>query len=292
MARGCRAKNAVSSVMQPSHPSTQLHAVVRKMRSFESLEIRLVSPASTTFLRARDGIMRRIFSVMAAATGVVSVGCGAPDHGGSGAGTAPRSPPPVTLAQTCPLAVPGTGGDAPKVSPRLFLEIVAVEGRQEIGKPPPGPLEFARWLDAPGETPRSLGGLIATSGVATRMPFAIPISEGNVMGAPAVSPWNLAVTPHVGDAPSPELRLELTIEAADGADASPSTAATPPARRAHTTLVMRDQQPAFIALEPSIARSPKERPWMLLLTPYVVRSDEDLRRLFECRAARRASAKH
>ncbi|MET0595854.1 MAG: hypothetical protein ABW133_24355 [Polyangiaceae bacterium] len=232
--------------------------------------------------------MRNIFSFLAASAVGAAIGCGTPEHGSSGGAASPPVPSAIQLAQACPLS-PG-GGDAGHSTspPRVFLEIAAVEGRSDGRTPLPGPREFAEWLNDPGHGGRSVGGLLATNEVATRMPFDIESSGGDVNGRP-LSRWDLAVTPHVSDAPSAEVRIDLAVEAAHpagAAGASPPSSPASPARGARTTLVIRDQQPAFIGLDPAISQAPKERPWMLLLTPYVVRSDEELRRLFECRMAR------
>jgi hypothetical protein len=132
--------------------------------------------------------------------------------------------------------------------------------------------------------------MLATDGVTVRVPFDLGASGGGVLDG-GVAFWELAVTPHPSDMPSSDVRLEIAIEAVQGAAAPPAGTANPrPSPRAYTTLVLRDQQPAFLALDPSLSPAGNERPWMLLVTPYSIRSDEDLRRLFACRTARKTTA--
>jgi sirohydrochlorin ferrochelatase len=49
-----------------------------------------------------------------------------------------------------------------------------------------------------------------------------------------------------------------------------------------------DQKPIVIGLAPLVSGAEKERGWTLLVTPYLVRRDDDLRRLFECRMTNRS----
>jgi hypothetical protein len=136
---------------------------------------------------------------------------------------------------------------------RVFLEIVAVAGRNDGRSPQPGPKEFAEWFNAPGHGARSVGGLIATNGAATRIPFDVE-KPGNDVNGRALSRWDLAVTPHVSDVPAADVRLDIAAFPARSSSTpnEPSSSAAP-AGGARTTLVIRDQQPAFLGLDPAIA---------------------------------------
>jgi hypothetical protein len=93
------------------------------------------------------------------------------------------------------------------------------------------------------------------------------------------------VTPHLADARSTEVRLDLTLEPSPPLGTPKEAWQIPEHRGAHTTVVMQDQMPIVVGLDPAISRTAQGRGWTLLVTPYVVRRDEDLRRLFECRTA-------
>ena len=172
-------------------------------------------------------------------------------------------------------------------NPKVFIEVAAVEGRmfEQLAKSPPAVAQtFSDWLNDPRFGARHLGGMLAANDVVTKMPWG---ECGDVSGASCKDAelWNLAVTPHLADARSTEVRMELTLEPAPPLDTPKEAWQIPEHRGVRTTVVVQDQTPIVLRLNPAIARTAPGRGWLLLVTPYLIRRDEDLRRLFECRMA-------
>ena len=236
-----------------------------------------------------DSNMRNIFSVCAVGAAALA-GCGAPDQTSSGSPTSPQAVPSVLLAQPCPLAPPGDDAGPLSANPRVFIEIASIEGNiadrlangsRTIAR------TFGEWLNDPNSGARGVGGVLATVDTVAKVPLDLGSGWESKDGG-IVHHWDLALTPHVGDHQTPEVRMDVAIEPATPLRNPDGSSSTPEHRRARTTLVMLDQKPMVIGLDPLVSGPEKGRGWTLLLTPYLVRRDDDLRRLFECRIANRS----
>jgi hypothetical protein len=184
---------------------------------------------------------------------------------------------------------PGDDAGALLPAPKVFVEFAAFDGdTTSRGAHTAAPFDirqFEHGMNDPKSGARHAGGLLATSGVVSRMPWDVGKAGPGVADGGAASQWELAITPHVGS-PAEALRIEIAIEPA--AAAPPQATALRADRGARTTLVVRDQQPIVLGLVPSVTGVGGERGATLLVTPYIVRREDDVRRLFECKMANRA----
>jgi hypothetical protein len=180
----------------------------------------------------------------------------------------------------------GDGG-AEVTNAKVFIEIAAVERQmfEQLAKSRPAVARsFWDWLDDPRFGARRVGAMLAANEVVTKMPWD---DCRSVSGASCEDSerWDLTVTPHLTDARSTEVRMELTIVPKPPLGTPKEAWQIPEHPRAQTTIVVQDQTPIVLGLDPAISRTAQGRAWTLLVTPYIVRRDEDLRRLVECRTA-------
>jgi hypothetical protein len=180
------------------------------------------------------------------------------------------------IAQRCPeLLVPRAASSAP---PRVFLEVAQLVG--DVGGPlpissaaaPPTPFDDPRF-----EVPR-VANVIATSDVASTLAWDTP----SATSTPAHEPqrWDLRLTPHLETSASGPLRLELDLAPAPPLGTPPETWIIPEHRRVRTTVVLGEQQPVVLALPRGAGAS---GPSLMVVTPYFIREEADLRRLFQCK---------
>jgi hypothetical protein len=191
------------------------------------------------------------------------------------------SRPPI--AQRCPeLLVPRAASSAP---PRVFLEVAQIIG--DVAAPvtsspaatPPSPFDDPRL-----EVPR-VAHVIGTSDVASMLAWDTPGPTPALGSEP--QRWDLRLTPHLETTGSGSLRLELDLAPAPPLGTPPEAWSIPEHRRVHTAVVIGEQQPVVLALPRGAgARGPS---WMVV-TPYLIREEADLRRLFQCKMRERQRA--
>jgi hypothetical protein len=192
------------------------------------------------------------------------------------------------LAQPCPLVSPGDDAGPFSANPRVFIEIASFEGNVADRLANAGATtarSFGEWMN--NSDALRAGGVLATADTVAKVPLDLGSGRESKDGG-IVHHWDLALTPHVGDPQASEVRMDVTIEPAALLAAPDGSWSIPEHRRARTTLVMLDQKPMVLGLDPLGSGPEKGRGWTLLLTPYLVRRDDDLRRLFECRMANRS----
>lgn len=153
-------------------------------------------------------------------------------------------------------------------------------------------LEVARWQGDPVTSvhPNEGGGLVLDPGrESVGIHHVVAKNEGietvswdtehpRADGSKQQVHWDMKLTPSVVASSPPSVRIE--VELAGG-------------KAAHTTLVLRDQQTAILGWLANAA--PAQKPTILAVTPYVLRGEADVQRLFECKreaaaVARRQSA--
>lgn len=231
--------------------------------------------------------MRNIFSFLPVGFAVTLAACSGADAPAAGAPPAPPAFPFGLLAQPCPsLASDDAGALMP--APKVFVEFAAFEGNMidpsTSGPPGSAVRDFERGMNDPRSTARHAGSLLAASDVVSKIPWDIENTRSGAVDGGEASGWELAITPHLG-ATGEALRLEIAVEPA--ASVAPDATARVD-RGPRTTLVIRDQQPAILRFDPAITGAGGSHGATLLVTPYIVRREDDLRRLFECKMANRA----
>jgi hypothetical protein len=90
--------------------------------------------------------------------------------------------------------------------------------------------------------------------------------------------WDLKVIAHLHSADRSPLRLEVDLTPAPPLGTAQESWSVPEHRRAHTTVVLAEQQSIVLGLPTATGREPLT----LQVTPYFIREEGDLRRLFEC----------
>lgn len=190
--------------------------------------------------------------------------------------TAPARASRPQIAQRCPeLLVSRPGGSG---SPRVFLEVAQLVG--DVGDalptsstpPPPSPFDDPRL-----EVPR-VAHVLATSDVASMLAWDTPDPPPTRTSEP--QRWDLRLTPHLETPASGPLRLELDLAPAPPLGTAPEEWSVPEHRRVHTTVVIGEQQPVVLALPRGAGAV---GPSLMVVTPYFIREEADLRRLFQCK---------
>jgi hypothetical protein len=186
----------------------------------------------------------------------------------------------------------GTDAGALASAPRVYLEFAAFEGtlRDLTARHSTSVVSFfEHGMNDPQSGARHSGGMLLTNDAVSKMPWHVGDGAIGDPDAGGTSAWELAVTAHVALEPSQEMRLEVAIEPVPPSTPPREQPAASP-RGPRTTVVLRDQQAAVLELDPATTEAGGSRGTTLLLTPYVIRRDDDLRRLFECKVAQRARA--
>jgi hypothetical protein len=92
------------------------------------------------------------------------------------------------------------------------------------------------------------------------------------------------LTPHLEAAASGSLRLELDLAPAPPLGTPPEAWNIPEHRRVRTTVVVGEQQPVVLGLPRGAGAV---GPSLMVVTPYFIREEADLRRLFQCKMRER-----
>jgi hypothetical protein len=191
---------------------------------------------------------------------------------------APARAPRPQIAQRCPeLLVPRAVSSAPV---RVFIEVAQVVG--DIAAPvtsvttPPAPFDDPRL-----EVPR-VAHVIAESDVASMLAWDTPDSPATLANEPRR--WDLRLTPHLEAAASGSLRLELDLAPAPPLGTPPEAWSIPEHRRVRTTVVIGEQQSVVLGLPRGAGAV---GPSLMVVTPYFIREEADLRRLFQCKMRER-----
>jgi hypothetical protein len=202
--------------------------------------------------------------------------------------------PAGLLAQPCPLPLAGDDAGPLSANVRVFIEIAAFDGNmaERLAKGPSIARSFAEWMNDPSSGGRRVGGMLATADTVTKMPLDVGAPGESRSDGGATRRWDLAITPHLGDPRSSEVRMDLDLAPAPPLGTPEGSWSIHEHRRARTTVVVQDQTPMVIGLAPAVSGIEREHGWTLLITPYVVRRDDDLRRLFECKMVNRARVHH
>jgi hypothetical protein len=193
-------------------------------------------------------------------------------------GPAPVSRPRV--AQRCPELLVARSADATR--PRVFVEIAQLTG--ELGGPthsaaPPPASPF----DDPRLEVNRVAHVLATNDVKSTLAWD---ALSKTMMAESTR-WDLSVTPHLEGTTPSAVRLELDLAPAPPLGTPPENWIIPEHRRVHTTVMIAEQQPVVLGLPRDVGTG---APSVMVVTPYVIREQADLRRLFECKLRGRRSA--
>jgi hypothetical protein len=233
--------------------------------------------------------MRNIYSIFAAGSALMLSACSAAEAPAAGP---PPAFPTGVLALPCPMAPSGTDAGALAAAPRVYLEFAAFEGTPgDVRAQPSSSVVsfFEHGMNDSRSGARHSGAMLLTNDTVSKMPWHL---GGGAVGEPdsgRSSVSELVVTARVAPEPSQELRLEVAVERAQASDPSREQPTASP-RGPRTTLVLTDQRAAVLGFDPAITEAGGSGGMTLLLTPYIIRRDDDLRRLFECKMAQRARA--
>ena len=184
------------------------------------------------------------------------------------------------IAQPCPMPLPMRPSTEDTRPLQVFIEAAALEG--EFDPSNPSANAALHWRDDPRLAVTRVAQFLATSNVPAMVPWDDGV--GSSAGAPCTD-WarsDLRVTPHVTAERAAPLRIDIRLEPAPPLGQGKETWHVPEHRVTHTTLVLSDQQSATLAL----ARQPGKKQSVMIVTPYLVRDEGDLRRLFECKMQR------
>lgn len=196
-------------------------------------------------------------------------GCSRPCPAASASPAAPAvaSAPRRGIARQCPMP---TKGPTPGAPAKVFVEVAQVEGT--LGAPPArpasaGPPSLSALLDDPRlEVPR-VGHVMAALEAAATIAWDVappPAAPGRPRAD--VERWDLTLTPHAigpGRARTPKEAWHV-----------------PEHRAVKTTLDIDDQQTVVLGFPPGAAPG---RPSVVVVTPYLLRDDDDMRQLFACK---------
>ncbi|MFC1642399.1 hypothetical protein ACFL5O_06895 [Myxococcota bacterium] len=232
---------------------------------------------------------------------IVLAGCaGSPSVTGA---RPPEQAPPnrPLIAQRCALSRPDPRTEVGADTPRVLVELaVVVADRAEHPAAPlyPLPRNFARqpsggrspWLD----DPRIQIVQIANVELTNHAPATVALDIDHARGSgrhcvPCTTPerWDATLTAHLANAQASKLQLALELAPAPPLGTPKNAWYIPEHRRKRMTVALEDQQ--TVAAAP--VRQPNAlRPWLAVLTPYIIRRNEDRRLLFECKARHRTHA--
>jgi hypothetical protein len=180
-----------------------------------------------------------------------------------------------------------TGSSAASAEPvRVFVEVAAVRGDlAQVLRGAPGPTStgntFAELLRDPRlEMPRVGHFVVANDAPQT---MAWDSEKTSAAGGSAERDrWDLTLTAHADGERPARVRLEVSLAPAPPLGTPPESWQIPEHRRIHTTVVVADQQTVVLGgvAEPGATSGSRS---ILLMTPYVLREQSDLKRLFECK---------
>lgn len=233
--------------------------------------------------------MKRLVSICVGFALLALTSCNRAGGVGSGPPGSPGRSRPL-IAQRCPLAQPSPLGDE-RVAVRVFVEVAALEG--DLGervRQSSMPLHgFSDWANDPQSGKGRVAHLMANNEAPTTIAWDMAPQKGDP--CPNPERWDLTITPHLA-AHSTEVRMEVDFAPAPPVGTAPSAWHVPEHRRARTTVVLQDQTPMITALSPTIAsQAGTPSGGMLVITPYIIRDDDDLRRLMACKMRNAAQAR-
>jgi hypothetical protein len=186
------------------------------------------------------------------------------------------------IAQRCPeLLAPRPPSST---APRVLVELSQLWG--DVGAPiasSPPATPLAGPFDDPRLEVHRVTQVLATNDVPSLMAWD---SLASTPSANQPQRWDLKVTAHFDGAAPSALRLELDLSPAPPLGTPPESWSIPAHRRVHTTVVIAEQQPVMLALPPGAGTT---GPSMMVVMPYFIRDEADLRRLFQCKMRQRRS---
>ncbi len=199
--------------------------------------------------------------------------------------TAVEQPHSVPIGTPCHFENAGTRGSSSERPPRVFVEIAVVEGQIRPGGLPAqnsAPRETT-WIESllgdPNVRLTSVTHLLAEDGRATTMNWAQPWSNDPACRSDAAQ--SLTVVPKVVDDSTRAVSLDIDLGPSSAiAEDSPAH----PGCDLRTHLALADQQTVVLAAAgtpPDVARQ-----HTMLLTPYIIDDDQDLKALLHCKAMR------
>jgi hypothetical protein len=184
------------------------------------------------------------------------------------------------IAQQCPMPPAPQSLTGEARASRVFVEIATLEALS--GEP----LALSRlnWREDPRLAVTRIAHVMTTSGVAATVPWDAEggTAEGAACGG--VDRSDLSITTQLSANGAGPLRLDIRIEPAPPLGQPKETWHVPEHRITQTTVLLQDQQ--LVTMAP--VRQPNKNPIIMIVMPYVVRDDGDMRRLFECKMQQRA----
>lgn len=204
----------------------------------------------------------------------------------------PASAPGPQIAQPCSLPASEPASDVPL---RVFVELATLKappsgGLLSEGTPQaatPAGSSFAAQLNNAHLTIPSVASVLATNDIATTIPWD-PKPDNGGCACAQKERWDLSLKAHLEPAEPRYVTLELTLAPAPPLGTPAASWHVPAHRTVHTTVTVGDQQPVVLG---GFAQHTSNDPVALVLTPTVIRSDSDLRGLFECKLKRAQAAR-
>jgi hypothetical protein len=167
------------------------------------------------------------------------------------------------------------------VPARVFVEIASVEGDlATLTASAPGAASFREVFADPSLAVR-VAHVMTTNEAQSVIAWDSSQTHG---GTPCDEGqrWDLAITPHIQDQQGRVVRLDIAFVPAPPLGTPKESWSVPEHRQMKTTVVLGNQQLVVLSSPPA----GNAKPPLVVLTPYVVRDDTDLRRLFECKMQR------
>ncbi|RYZ04399.1 MAG: hypothetical protein EOO73_24310 [Myxococcales bacterium] len=161
---------------------------------------------------------------------------------------------------------------------RVLLEIARLTGQPDRPLPPLSSPGRSGPFDDPSLVVQSLTHIIVENEVPSTLPWDAPQSAPIRAHADAPQRWDLRLTARAETAGA--LRLEVDLAPAPPLGTPAEAWSIPEHRRVHTTVVVGEQQPVVLGL-PAGAGAPERS--LMVVMPYFIREEADLRRLFECK---------
>ena len=161
---------------------------------------------------------------------------------------------------------------------RVFVEIASVEGDlSTLTASAAGAASFREVFADPSLAVR-VAHVMTTNEAQSVVAWDSPVAPG---GTPCDDSqrWDLAITPHIQDQQGRVVRLDIAFVPAPPLGTPNESWSVPAHRQLRTTVVLENQQVVVLSSPPM---GNAKRP-IVVLTPYVLRDDTDLRRLFECK---------
>lgn len=140
--------------------------------------------------------------------------------------------------------------------------------------------EFSEVINDPRLEMPSVASVMAVNDVPVTIPWDLEGPNAK-SGCTETYRWDLTLTTHLDRSDPNKLQFEITLVPAPPLGTLPHAWFIPEHRRAHTTIVVANQQ--TVVLGGFGKRQFDTDQSILVLTPYVIRSDADMRQLFECK---------